>query len=164
MTHHALIVSDKLIVKDGVSYEIPADDTWLNTYSDIHAIQINNSSGEVETLSGENRTATSTEVKAVKDKWTALKTAHNTAIENEKTAWQNNWLRVRQERNRLLEETDWTVVTDSPLNSDKQQEYRTYRTNLRNIPETYSSNNASDITFDNGNVIVSGSQVIGKPA
>lgn len=164
MTHYSLIVSDKTIVKDGVGYVIPSDDTWINDYSDIHAIQVNDSSGEVEPVSGENRTATSTEIKAVQDKWTALKNANDKAIADAETAWLNSWVRVRQERTALLESTDWTVSSDSPLTSEKQQEYRTYRTNLRNIPETYSSNNASDITFNNGNVSVSGSQVIGKPA
>lgn len=164
MTHYSLIVSDKTIVKDGVGYVIPSDDTWINDYSDIHAIQVNDSSGEVEPVSGENRTATSTEIQAVKNKWTALKTASDTAIADAETAWLNSWVRVRQERTALLESTDWTVSSDSPLTSEKQQEYKTYRTNLRNIPETYSSKNASDITFDNGNVSVSGSQVIGKPA
>ena len=164
MTHYSLITEDRIIVKDSIPYQISSDDNWLNDYSSIHAIQIHDSSGEVELTSGENRTATSEEVKAVKDKWAALKTAHDTAIANQETAWQNNWSRVRQERNRLLEFTDWTVMPDSPLSSEKQQEYRTYRTNLRNIPETYSSNNASDITFSGGNVLVSGSQVIGKPA
>jgi len=164
MTHHSLIVSDKMIVKDGVGYEIPADDTWINTYSGIHAIQINDSSGEVEPVSGNNRTATADEIKAVKDKWTALKTANDKAIADAETAWQNNWVRVRTERTDLLSDTDWTVMPDSALTSDKQQEYKTYRTNLRNIPQTYSSNDAKDITFSNGNVSVSGTQKITKPS
>ena len=164
MTHYALIVSDKMIVKDGVGYQIPSDDTWINDYSDIHAIQVHDNKGEVEPVSGENRTATSTEIKAIKDKWTALKTADDKAIADAETVWQNSWDRIRGERTALLNNTDWTVMPDSPLSSDKQQEYKTYRTNLRNIPQTYSSNDAKDITFDNGNVSVSGSQVIGKPA
>ena len=69
MTHYALIVPDKTIVKDGVGYTIPSDDTWINDYSDIHAIQVNDSKGEVEPVSGENRTATATEIKAIKDKY-----------------------------------------------------------------------------------------------
>jgi len=164
MTHYSLIVSDKMIVKDGVGYQIPSDDTWINDYSDIHAIQVNDSSGEVEPVSGNNRTATAEEIKAVQDKWTALKTANDKAISDAQTAWQNNWDRVREERTQLLTETDWTVMPDSPLASDKKQEYITYRSNLRNIPQTYSSNDAKDITFDNGNVSVSGSQKIGKPS
>ena len=160
MTHYALIVPDKTIVKDGVGYTIPSDDTWINDYSDIHAIQVNDSKGEVEPVSGENRTATATEIKAIKDKWTALKTAHDKEIED---AF-NSWDRVRGERTSLLIDTDWTVMTDSPLASDKQQEYKTYRTNLRNIPQTYSSNDAKDVTFDNGDVLIGGDKKISKPS
>lgn len=164
MAHYALIVSDKTVVKDGVGYNIASDDAWINDYSDIHAIQINDIKGEVEPISGDNRTATSTEIKAVQDKWTALKTASDKAIADATTAWQNSWDRVRGERVSLLKQTDWTVMPDSPLASDKIQEYKTYRSNLRNIPQTYSSNDAKDITFDDGDVSVSGTKKISKPS
>ena len=159
MTHYALNVPDKTIVKDGVGFRLASDDTWLNDYSSIHAIQINDSSGEVEPTSGENRSATEEEIKAVKDKYDALKKVK----EDAETAWQNNWNRVRQARNHLLLDTDWTVMSDSPLSNDKKQEYITYRNNLRNIPQTYSSNNAKDIEFGDGYVSVSGSKKITKP-
>ena len=42
----------------------------------------------------------------------------------------------RSERNRLLAETDWTQVSDSPLSSDKKTEWANYRTALRNLPST----------------------------
>ena len=164
MTHYALIVPDKTIVKDGVGYTIPSDDTWINDYSNIHAIQVNDSKGEVELVSGDNRTATSEEIKAVKDKWTSLKTSYEKQVADAEAAWQNNWVRVREERTSLLASTDWTVMSDSALANDKQQEYKTYRTNLRNIPQTYSSNDAKDITFDNGDVLVSGDKKITKPS
>jgi|TARA_R100000455_G_C6269189_1_gene124762 hypothetical protein len=164
MTHYALIVPDKTIVKDGVGYTIPSDDTWINDYSNIHAIQVNDSKGEVEPVSGDNRTATSEEIKAVKDKWTSLKTSYEKQVADAEAAWQNNWVRVREERTSLLASTDWTVMSDSALANDKQQEYKTYRTNLRNIPQTYSSNDAKDITFDNGDVLVSGDKKITKPS
>lgn len=165
MAHYSFVKQDRIIVKDGIAYEIPSDDVWLNDYSSIHAIQvIEGGESEVEPISGDNRSATSDEVKAVKDKWSSLKTANDTAIADAQTAWQNSWVRVRGQRTDLLKSTDWTVSPDSPLSSEKQQEYRTYRTNLRNIPETYSSNNASDITFNDGNVSVSGTQVITKPS
>ena len=164
MTHYALIVPDKTIVKDGIGYTIPSDDTWINDYSNIHAIQVNDSKGEVEPVSGDNRTATSEEIKAVKDKWTSLKTSYEKQVADAEAAWQNNWVRVREERTSLLASTDWTVMSDSALANDKQQEYKTYRTNLRNIPQTYSSNDAKDITFDNGDVLVSGDKKITKPS
>ena len=160
MTHYAFIPSDKTIVKDGVGYIIPSDDTWLNDYSSIHAIQINDSSGEVEPVSGENRSATAEEIKAVQDKWTALKAADDKAVED----FNNSWDRVRGERSLLLANTDWTVMADSALTSEKQQEYKTYRSNFRNIPQTYSSSNPKDITFDDGDVSVSGTKKITKPS
>ena len=164
MTHYSLIVSDKMIVKDGVGYQIPSDDTWINKYSSLHAIQINDSSGEVEPVSGDNRTATAEEIKAVQDKWSALKTADDKAISDAETAWQNNWDRVRERELNYLQKQIGLLCQSSPLASDKKQEYITYRTDLRNIPQTYASNDAKDITFNNGNVSVSGSQKIGKPS
>ena len=43
---------------------------------------------------------------------------------------------VRLERNRLLAECDWTVLTDAPLSTAKKTEWKTYRTELRNITES----------------------------
>ena len=160
MTHYAFVPQDKIIVKDGVAHTISSDDTWLNDYSSIHAIQVNDDSGEVETVTGENRTATAEEIKAVKDKWDALK-----AVDDKETddAF-NSWKRVRAMRESLLFDTDWTVATDSALSSDKLQEFKTYRTDLRNLPQTYSSSQPKDITFADGHVFVAGSQKITKPS
>ena len=164
MAHFSLIPIDRMIVKDGVGMQIPSDDTWLNDWSDIHAININDSSGEVEPVSGDNRTATAEEIKAVTDKWDAMKTAMDKEIADKTEAFLNSWDRVRQERTDLLKDTDWTVMADSPLSNDKKTEYITYRSSLRNIPQTYSSNNAKDITFDKGDVSVNDSKKITKPS
>lgn len=40
---------------------------------------------------------------------------------------------VRDQRNRLLTECDWTVLADSPLSTSKKTEWKTYRTALRDI-------------------------------
>ena len=40
----------------------------------------------------------------------------------------------RSERNKLLAETDWTQVSDSPLSSDQKTEWANYRTALRDLP------------------------------
>ena len=92
-----------------------------------------------------------------------MKAEMDKAIADRAEAWQNSWDRVRQERTDLLKDTDWTVMTDSPLSNDKKTEYLTYRSSLRNIPQTYSSNNAKDIIFDKGDVSVSNSKKITKP-
>ena len=160
MTHYTLIVPDKTVIKDGTAYQIPSNDTWINDFSGIHAIQISDSSGEVEPVSGEPSTATSTQIKSIQNKWAELKAADDKAIED----YNNSWDRVRAERNSLLFSTDWTVIPDSALTSEKQEEFKKYRTDLRNLPQTYSSNSPKDITVENGDVSVGGTKKITKPS
>ena len=40
---------------------------------------------------------------------------------------------VRQDRNKKLADSDWTVLTDSPLTTAKKTEWKTYRAALRDI-------------------------------
>tara|TARA_E500000178_G_scaffold12075_1_gene11738 strand:- start:150 stop:458 length:309 start_codon:yes stop_codon:yes gene_type:complete len=40
---------------------------------------------------------------------------------------------LRNKRDRLLSECDWTQSPDSPLTDTKKTEWATYRTNLRNL-------------------------------
>ena len=42
---------------------------------------------------------------------------------------------IRNKRDNLLTQTDWTQVTDTVLNTEKQQEYKEYRQQLRDITE-----------------------------
>ena len=48
---------------------------------------------------------------------------------------------LRKVRNRALARTDWTQTVDAPLTDEQKAEWRTYRTALRNITDTYSSLN-----------------------
>ena len=41
--------------------------------------------------------------------------------------------RIREERDRKLAASDWTVLTDSPLTTAKKTEWKTYRQALRDI-------------------------------
>ena len=50
---------------------------------------------------------------------------------------------IRNKRNELLKESDWTQVNDSPLPDSKKAEWATYRQELRDLTTTYS--NAVDI-------------------
>ena len=43
---------------------------------------------------------------------------------------------LRLVRNRLLSESDWTVMLDSPLSESKQTEWKKYRQTLRDITKT----------------------------
>ena len=42
---------------------------------------------------------------------------------------------IRTRRDKLLTETDWTQVTDTVLSDQKQEEYKNYRQQLRDITE-----------------------------
>ena len=44
---------------------------------------------------------------------------------------------IRGKRDTLLSLSDWTQLVDSPLTDSKKAEWVTYRTTLRDIPETY---------------------------
>jgi hypothetical protein len=55
---------------------------------------------------------------------------------------------IRNMRNGLLEESDWTQVNDCPLSDSKKQEWATYRQELRDLPSLYqSANNIADVIF-----------------
>jgi inorganic pyrophosphatase/exopolyphosphatase len=45
----------------------------------------------------------------------------------------NMWTSIRNSRNRLLFECDWTQLADSPLTNQKQTEWQIYRQSLRDI-------------------------------
>jgi len=54
----------------------------------------------------------------------------------------------RYHRNKLLEESDWTVMPDSPLSDSKQAEWKTYRQALRDMTKTVSPKLNADGMFD----------------
>lgn len=43
------------------------------------------------------------------------------------------WSEIREQRNQLLSECDWTQFQDSPITGSKLTEWQTYRQELRNI-------------------------------
>ena len=68
------------------------------------------------------------------------------------------WNVVRIDRGKLLAESDWTVMPDSPLSTSKQNEWKTYRQSLRDIPQ------GSVPTIDEQQNIVSGLTWPTKPS
>tara|TARA_R110000765_G_scaffold144600_1_gene246661 strand:+ start:216 stop:596 length:381 start_codon:yes stop_codon:yes gene_type:complete len=46
---------------------------------------------------------------------------------------------IRNKRNELLKESDWTQAIDSPLPDIKKEEWATYRQELRDLTTTYSN-------------------------
>lgn len=48
---------------------------------------------------------------------------------------------LREERNKLLAQTDWTVLLDVPISREKKEEYISYRQKLRDLPSTAKPDN-----------------------
>ena len=49
---------------------------------------------------------------------------------------------IRSMRLSILEDCDWTQAADSPLTDSKKAEWATYRQALRNLPTSYTNDDA----------------------
>jgi len=47
------------------------------------------------------------------------------------------WQEIRNERNKLLRETDWAVLPDTPIDKNELDEIKSYRRSLRDIPQNF---------------------------
>lgn len=61
------------------------------------------------------------------------------SAEEKKSISDNKWNAVRKVRNNLLSECDWTQVSDAPLSNENKENWKQYRKDLRDIPDTYST-------------------------
>lgn len=48
------------------------------------------------------------------------------------------WNEIRNKRNILLQETDWTQLADAPLSLERKEMYAAYRQLLRDLPQNHS--------------------------
>ena len=62
------------------------------------------------------------------------------------TAFEQSMIDLRQDRNKLLLECDWTDLPNAVLSDEKKTEWQTYRTNLRDITNGLT-------TVDDGNSV-----------
>ena len=61
---------------------------------------------------------------------------------------EDEWIKIREMRNDLLVQSDWTHFNDSPLSDSNKTKWATYREKLRNLPEDQKSKTKfSDITW-----------------
>lgn len=58
-----------------------------------------------------------------------------------------SWYGLRLSRNFLLQESDWALIADSPLNQEDQRLWKKYRQALRDIPQDSSVIEAIDVLF-----------------
>lgn len=51
------------------------------------------------------------------------------------------WNLLRQKRNLLIAQSDWTVLPDAPLTSEQKTAWKAYRDALRDLPATLEAQN-----------------------
>lgn len=54
------------------------------------------------------------------------------------------WDQIRNKRNLLLSQSDWTQLIDAPLSASEKQEWRVYRQQLRDLPKSIPEINVLD--------------------
>tara|TARA_B100001027_G_C16260965_1_gene329415 strand:- start:1609 stop:2040 length:432 start_codon:yes stop_codon:yes gene_type:complete len=123
-----IIADDKLVSKDGVGYS-NLDLSFLD--SDVWAVQWDTDKGHIEKRDLSIVEITDiTPFNTALTKWDEANTLANTpdapVVSTEAS--------VRNVRNGLLAESDWTVLADSPLSDTKIAEWKTYRQALRDLP------------------------------
>lgn len=130
-----LIPSDKTIAIDNEFYRnIEQDFSWIP--SNIHAVQWYDTWGEIEYIDGSpNKRIEELGIfeQAVLDFNNEKK-----RIIDEKVARQaarDYWAEIRSIRDNLLWMCDWTQNPDSPLTEEKKLAWKTYRQQLRDLPE-----------------------------
>jgi hypothetical protein len=58
---------------------------------------------------------------------------------------EDQWNKVREQRNQLLKDSDWTQISDYDLGLENKEQWATYRQELRDLPEVQS--NPFDISY-----------------
>lgn len=158
-----LIKDDKTIIKNNKSFVGIEDNSFWSNFNEVHAIQIDdeNNLNEVELTNGETREATQEEINLISERFEKVEED----LQKEEDDYFNTWERVKSQRNTWLYTTDTIMVEDFPVSSSFKENIKSYRNSLRDLPNTYSSNEPRTITFDeNGNVSVNGDIVINYPS
>ena len=55
------------------------------------------------------------------------------------------WTALRTQRNRLLQQSDWTQLQDSHLSAEKKSAWAEYRQALRDLPDTVTITSPADL-------------------
>lgn len=129
-----IIPEDGLVIVDGVAMEGCQFDIDPN----VHAVQWDSEKPKTckaELHNGGSRHIESLdEFQPALDAWQARK---DEIKEAQRVAALPTWDKVRAQRGKLLADSDWTQVTDSPLTTEQKQAWADYRQALRDIPEDY---------------------------
>jgi len=88
-------------------------------------------------------TITQAQHRQLKDGWEGSETGGVVTV-TEPAGWLENktneaWRKIRKERNQLLKDSDYIMVSDAPITTEKKEEWEAYRQALRDIPQDYDS-------------------------
>jgi len=61
------------------------------------------------------------------------------ATEEENIPLNITWDDIREQRNKMLTDCDWTILPDSPKTTDEKTQWTTYRQSLRDVTTTFST-------------------------
>jgi hypothetical protein len=165
----SIIVSDKTVVIDGEGYtDMVSQSCWNDVPANIHAYQYNSENSSQSEIEHNDGTPHSPCTLSDIQKFIDAHAAEKQNILDRETAWINSWARVKADRDQYLRDSDWTQVEDSPLTAEKISEYTTYRQLLRDLPATYSAEQPKNITFYEGDVMLTASDgsksiIVSKP-
>jgi len=139
MTKLTIVTEDNMIILNNEAIKFTHTDiSWIP--SNVWAVQ-----WDSEKNGGEGIIEYRREAEKGQDKITSLgiysqaitdHATEKTAIANAYEASRNHLDEVKNYRNIMLTQSDWTQGNDSPLSSSKKTEWATYRQSLRDIPAT----------------------------
>ena len=148
MTKLTIVAEDNMIILDNQVIRVTHTDiSWIP--SNVWAVQ-----WDSEKNGGEGMIEYRPEAEKGNDKITSLgiysqaitdHASEVTAQANAYEASRNHLNEVKNYRNIMLSQSDWTQGNDSPLSSSKKTEWATYRQQLRDLPANTSD--PSDPTF-----------------
>jgi len=139
MTKLTIVAEDNMIILDNEAVKFTHTDiSWIP--SNVWAVE-----WDSEKNGGEGMIEYRPEAEKGNDKITSLgiysqaitdHASEKTAQANAYEASRNHLNEVKNYRNIMLSQSDWTQGSDSPLSSSKKTEWATYRQALRDIPAT----------------------------
>jgi hypothetical protein len=111
-----------------ISFPTSISDSLLETFG-VYKVQLR-SSGYDDDYTKDVLEVTPTLSGSVYVQTYQISDADETTINTRKEI---KWSEIREQRNQLLSECDWTQFQDSPITGSKLTEWQTYRQELRNI-------------------------------
>jgi hypothetical protein len=133
-----IIPDDNLMIIDGRMEQF----SFTVFDEDVQAIHYNNGIGTIEYKKSKAIAFDSYDVIAPYVNQFNQYIQSNVYIE---TANQLSWEQVKQTRNMLLQQSDWTQLSDCPLSKAQKDKWNKYRKELRDITSNYKR--PEDVTF-----------------